>query len=69
MFAIYGREDALYRQRQDILAQALQAAPNFQGLQWIEDAGHWVQFEQAPVFDATLLAVLNNPLPDSLPNQ
>ena len=69
VFAIYGREDALYRQRQEILAQALQAAPQFQGLQWIEDAGHWVQFEQAPAFDAVLLAVLNTPLPESLPNQ
>lgn len=69
VFAIYGREDALYRQRQDILAQALQAAPQFQGLQWIEGAGHWVQFEQALAFDAVLLAVLNTPLPDSLPNQ
>jgi 2-hydroxy-6-oxonona-2,4-dienedioate hydrolase len=56
--AIYGREDALYLQRQEALASALQTAPTFQQLQWIEDAGHWVQFEQAQAFDAALLAAL-----------
>ncbi len=58
--AIYGREDALYRQRQDALLQALHAAPHFEGLQWIEGAGHWVQFERPAAFDAVLLAVLDN---------
>ena len=56
--AIYGREDALYRQRQDALLQALHAAPQFKGLQWIEGAGHWVQFESPVAFDAVLLAIL-----------
>ena len=58
--AIYGREDALYRQRQDALLQALHAAPHFEGLQWIEGAGHWVQFESPAAFDAVLLAVLDD---------
>lgn len=58
VFAIYGREDALYRTRQDALALALQAAPDFRGLQWIDNAGHWVQFEDAPAFDAALQAAL-----------
>jgi 2-hydroxy-6-oxonona-2,4-dienedioate hydrolase len=57
--AIYGREDALYRQRQEALAPALQAAPDFRGMHWIEGAGHWVQFEQAEAFDALLLALLD----------
>jgi 2-hydroxy-6-oxonona-2,4-dienedioate hydrolase len=57
--AIYGREDALYRQRQPALLQALGAAANFRGLQWIEDAGHWVQFERPQAFDAALLATLD----------
>ena len=57
--AIYGREDALYRQRQDALLQALRHAPDFRGLQWIEDAGHWVQFERPHAFDAALLAILD----------
>ncbi len=58
VFAIYGREDALYRTRQDALALALQAAPDFRGLQWVEGAGHWVQFEDPPAFDAALRAAL-----------
>jgi 2-hydroxy-6-oxonona-2,4-dienedioate hydrolase len=57
--AIYGREDALYRQRQDALAPALQAAPDFRGMHWVEGAGHWVQFEQAQAFDPLLLALLD----------
>ena len=57
--AIYGREDALYRQRQDALLQALQATPHFEGLHWIEGAGHWVQFESPAVFDAVLLGMLD----------
>jgi 2-hydroxy-6-oxonona-2,4-dienedioate hydrolase len=57
--AIYGREDALYRQRQDALAAALQAAPDFRGLHWIEGAGHWAQFEQATAFNTLLLALLD----------
>ena len=69
MQAIYGREDALYRQRQDALLQALHAAPYFEGLQWIEGAGHWVQFERPAAFDAVLLAILEGvgqPLPAPL---
>ena len=61
VFAIYGREDALYRQRQEALAPALQAAPDFRGMHWVEGAGHWVQFEQAEAFDALLLALLDEP--------
>lgn len=56
--AIYGREDALYRERQEALALALQSAPNFRGMHWIDNAGHWVQFEQPQAFDAVLRAVL-----------
>ncbi|MDO8386942.1 MAG: alpha/beta fold hydrolase [Polaromonas sp.] len=59
VFAIYGREDALYRQRQEALAPALQAAPDFRGMHWVEGAGHWVQFEQPEAFDALLLALLD----------
>ena len=60
--AIYGREDALYRERQGALLQAFSAAPDFRGLQWIEDAGHWVQFEQPHAFDEALAAVLDSKL-------
>ena len=57
--AIYGFEDALYRQRQDALLNALHAAPHFEGLHWIEGAGHWVQFESPAAFDAVLLGMLD----------
>jgi len=56
--AIYGREDALYRERQSALLEAFKAAPDFRGLTWIENAGHWVQFEQPAAFDAALGAAL-----------
>ncbi len=58
--AIYVREDALYRGRLDVLATALRAAPNFNGLRLIEDAGHWVQFERPQAFNSALLAMLND---------
>ena len=60
VFAVYGREDALYRERQQALAPALQAAPDFRGMHWVEGAGHWVQFEQPAVFDTQLLALLDD---------
>lgn len=63
VFAIYGREDALYRQRQDALAPALQAAADFRGIHWVEGAGHWVQFEQPQAFDALLLSLLDGTEP------
>ena len=42
----------------DVL-QALQATPHFEGLQWIEGAGHWVHFESPAAFDAVLLGMLD----------
>ncbi|MFC5524092.1 alpha/beta fold hydrolase [Polaromonas jejuensis] len=56
--AIYGREDALYRGEAEALATALQQAPHFRSLTWIEDAGHWVQFERHHAFDEALRKVL-----------
>lgn len=57
--AIYGLHDALYLGRHAALEQALAATtPHFEGLQWIADAGHWVQFEQPERFDQVLLACL-----------
>lgn len=66
VYAIYGREDALYKGRLDALAEALRPVRSVQGLQLIEDAGHWVQFERPKAFNAALLAVLNDgPSPDA----
>ena len=58
VWAIYGRQDALYLGQLDALAAALQAAPTFQSLQLLDQAGHWVQYEQAAAFNTALLAVL-----------
>ncbi len=58
--AIYGHEDALYLGQQDALAAAVAGSPDFRGLHWVADAGHWVQFERAPEFDALLAAVLRH---------
>jgi 2-hydroxy-6-oxonona-2,4-dienedioate hydrolase len=59
VYAVYGREDALYRGKLDLLQAALDKAPDFRGLALIEDAGHWVQFEQAGAFDDALFAALD----------
>ena len=59
VYAVYGREDALYRGKLDLLQAALESAPDFRGLALIEDAGHWVQFERAGAFDKALLAALD----------
>jgi 2-hydroxy-6-oxonona-2,4-dienedioate hydrolase len=62
VYAIYGREDALYRGKLDLLQTALENAPDFRSLALIEDAGHWVQFERAGAFNEALLAALNTGL-------
>lgn len=56
--AIYGEGDALYRDQHAALAAAVQGAPDFRGLHWVRDAGHWVQFERPAEFDALLADVL-----------
>ena len=58
VWAIYGREDALYRGKLDALREALARAADFRGLALVEDAGHWLQFERAAAFDKALLAAL-----------
>ena len=57
--AIYGERDALYPDALDAV-QALMAAqaPQWQGMQRIADAGHWVQYEQPQAFHAALLPLL-----------
>jgi pimeloyl-ACP methyl ester carboxylesterase len=59
--AIYGRHDAVYLDYMEPLATAYAAAaPDFRGMTLIEEAGHWVQFEQARAFNAALLAALGD---------
>ena len=56
--AIWGCDDALYRDRLDVLCPALSQAPRFRYLSLIGQAGHWVQFEQSARFDDALLSIL-----------
>jgi 2-hydroxy-6-oxonona-2,4-dienedioate hydrolase len=61
--AIYGQQDALYPGRHALLQATLQALPRFQQLHWIDQAGHWVQYERAEAFHAALLQLLPPILP------
>ena len=56
--AIYGAQDAIYRGYTDELSAALQAVPNMQSVDFIADAGHWVQYERAEPFNHVLTEVL-----------
>lgn len=59
--AIYGVHDAIYRQHIHELEGAFaRSAPDFRGLQLIEGAGHWVQFEAPAAFDAALRRALGD---------
>ncbi len=57
--AIFGEHDALYRGRLTELAQAMPSMARSWG-RWavVPGAGHWVQYEAAAAFNATLLALL-----------
>jgi pimeloyl-ACP methyl ester carboxylesterase len=55
---IWGAEDALYRGRPDVVEHALGQAPSFESLLFIPHAGHWVQYENAPAFNAVLALAL-----------
>ncbi|RRD56872.1 alpha/beta hydrolase [Comamonadaceae bacterium OH2545_COT-014] len=58
--AIYGTHDAVYGPHIHRLPAAFAAAaPCFAGLQWIEGAGHWVQYEAPAAFHAALMAALS----------
>jgi pimeloyl-ACP methyl ester carboxylesterase len=57
--AIYGAEDALYPGTLDQVAACMAAAARqWQGLQRVAGAGHWVQYEQPAAFHAVLLPLL-----------
>lgn len=58
VFGIWGAEDALYRGVQAQLEPALRQAPQFRELRFIAEAGHWVQYEDAPAFDLALAGML-----------
>ena len=62
VYAIYGREDALYRGKMEALEPALRNARGFRALKLVEASGHWVQYERADAFNGALLAVLDDSL-------
>ncbi|MBL8382029.1 MAG: alpha/beta fold hydrolase [Burkholderiales bacterium] len=55
--AIWGREDVLARHELDRLPAVLQHC-DLRSLQLIDDAGHWVQYEQPTAFNDAVRAVL-----------
>lgn len=55
---IWGREDVLYRGREDALATQLATARNLQSLTFIAHAGHWVQYEDSTSVDLALQSAL-----------
>lgn len=57
--AIYGAFDALYPDDLDTVAALMgDHAAQWQGMQRIAGAGHWVQYEQPHAFHAALLPLL-----------
>lgn len=56
--AIYGEQDALYRDTLPELKERLQAAPTLGELVFIQRAGHWVQYEDPAALDRELLRLL-----------
>lgn len=63
---IWGADDRLYQGRIDQIGVALGRAPDFRSLTLLPGAGHWVQFEDAAVFNRHLLQALAG---GSVPNQ
>lgn len=59
---IWGTEDALYRGRLETIGPALAHAPDLRSVQFIDGAGHWVQYENSNAFDDFLAAALAEPL-------
>ena len=58
--AIYGAEDVLLHGIWPQVEATLHANPAFRGMTVIEQAGHWVQYEEADRFDAAMLAALHD---------
>jgi 2-hydroxy-6-oxonona-2,4-dienedioate hydrolase len=56
--AIYGEQDALYRDTLEELKLRLGSAPTLRELVLIPNAGHWVQYEAAQAFHRELLRLL-----------
>ena len=56
--AIYGEEDALYRDALPALREKIALAPYLGELVLMPQAAHWLQYERAPEFQRALLGLL-----------
>ncbi len=65
VFGIWGALDVLYRDNHAAVQKALEQAPNFKGLEFIAEAGHWAQFERPEQFNSALLKALNQSLQEA----
>lgn len=61
LWGLWGEHDALFTGRHAQVAKTLSLAPRFQGLHWVPDAGHWVQFEAHQAVNRWLLDWLAAP--------
>jgi 2-hydroxy-6-oxonona-2,4-dienedioate hydrolase len=59
VYGIWGALDVLYKDNHAAVQLALAQAPNFQGLEFIDGAGHWVQFEFPEAFNTALVKILS----------
>ena len=57
--AIYGEQDALYRERLPEAEAVLDALPTLKARVCLPDAGHWVQFEAPHTFNQALARALH----------
>jgi pimeloyl-ACP methyl ester carboxylesterase len=62
LYLLYGEQDPFYLGQVGLYDTALQVAPKFRALREIQTSGHWVQFEQHEIFNAEVLAILNQSL-------
>ena len=63
VWGIWGERDVLFHGLYSSIEPSLRQAPHFNNLTIIENAGHWVQFEEAARFNGVLQAILENEHP------
>jgi 2-hydroxy-6-oxonona-2,4-dienedioate hydrolase len=63
VWGIWGERDVLFQGLSDSIELNLRQAPHFKNLTIIENAGHWVQFEEASRFNSVLQDILENEFP------
>jgi 2-hydroxy-6-oxonona-2,4-dienedioate hydrolase len=58
VWSVWGADDALYIGRRDVAVEGMEAAPHSRWVTFVPRAGHWVQFEQADIFNRLLRTCL-----------